>query len=256
MADVNQYLLLALALLCYQVVWFIVAVVKKRNDVADVAWGLGFVWVAWLAYTLSTGNMRAMVVNSLITIWGVRLALHILTRNSGKPEDFRYAQWRREWQHFYLRSFLQVFMLQGVFLFVIAFPAIFINMEPATEWQLLDIAGIVLWCIGFTFEVVGDYQLNQFKKDAGNSGKIITTGLWRYSRHPNYFGEAVQWWGFFIIACALPMGWITVVSPLLITYLLRYVSGVPMLERKYAHHPEFDIYKRKTSIFFPRLPKS
>ncbi len=213
-------------------------------------------WVAWLAYTLSTGNMRAMVVNSLITIWGVRLALHILTRNSGKPEDFRYAQWRREWQHFYLRSFLQVFMLQGVFLFVIALPVIFINMEPATEWQLLDLAGIVLWCIGFTFEVVGDYQLTQFKKDAGNRGKIITTGLWRYSRHPNYFGEAVQWWGVFIIACALPMGWITVISPLLITSLLRYVSGVPMLERKYAHHPDFDVYKRKTSIFFPRLPKS
>jgi steroid 5-alpha reductase family enzyme len=180
---------------------------------------------------------------------------HFIFTNAigGKAEDFRYAQWRREWKHFYLRSFLQVFMLQGLFLLIIAWPVMFINLAAPGAWHVWDVAGTVVWLIGFGFESIGDYQLAQFKKNPAHRGKLITTGLWRYTRHPNYFGEAVLWWGIFMIACAVS-GWITVVGPLLITYLLRYVSGVPMLERKYANHPDFEEYKRKTSVFFP-LPR-
>lgn len=255
MDSLSMYLLLALALFGYQTVWFGVAVVKQRNDVADVAWGLGFVWVAWLAYALVNGNERALLVNGLITVWGLRLAIHIATRNKGKSEDFRYAQWRKEWKHFYLRSFLQVFVLQGLFLFVIAWPVMWVNMATPVAWQGLDALGAVLWCVGFIFEIVGDWQLSQFKKNPTNKGKIITNGLWRYTRHPNYFGEAVQWWGIFVIACSAD-GWMTIASPLMITYLLRYVSGVPMLERKYATRPDFEDYKRKTNAFFPQLPRT
>lgn len=249
------YLVLALALVGHQVLWFVVAIVKKRNDVADVAWGLGFVWVGWLSYFLGGGSDRALLVVALVTVWGLRLAAHIHVRNRGKSEDFRYAQWRAEWKHFYLRSFLQVFMLQGLFLLIIAWPVMFINLSAPEPFQVWDLAGGVVWFIGFGFETIGDYQLAQFKKDPTHRGKIITSGLWRYTRHPNYFGEAMQWWGIFMMACSIPSGWITVVSPVLITVLVRYVSGVPMLERKYASHPEFEAYKRKTSVFFPMPAK-
>jgi len=255
MVNLNPCLLLALAVVAYQSIGFVVAVVKKRNDIADVAWGLGFVWVAWLAYALGTGNDRAVLLNVLVTLWGVRLAFHIYTRNRGKGEDFRYAQWRKEWRHFYTRSFLQVFMLQGLFMYIIAWPVMFVNLSGSLGWQIWDVAGVLVWLFGFLFESIGDYQLAQFKKDSGNSGRLITTGLWQYTRHPNYFGEAVQWWGIFMIACALPFGWMTIASPVVITYLLRYVSGVPMLERKYDHHPDFADYKRTTHVFFPWFPK-
>lgn len=255
MDSLNAYLWLAIALFAWVVMWYAIAMVKKRNDVADVAWGLGFVWLAWLAFYHGGGNDRAWVVNVLISIWGLRLAWHIHTRNQGKPEDFRYAQWRKEWKHFYLRSFFQVFLLQGFFLYVIAWPVLFINLTVPTPRGWLDYAGIVIWLVGFSFEAIGDYQLKLFKKNPANRGKIITTGLWRYTRHPNYFGDAMQWWGVFTMACALPSGWMMLVSPVLMTYLLRYVSGVPMLERKYEDHAEFEAYKRKTSVFFPLPPK-
>jgi steroid 5-alpha reductase family enzyme len=251
MVNVSPYAWIALALFSYQLLWFTIAIIKKRNDVADVAWGLGFVLLAWLAYAFGEQTDQALLVNILVTVWGVRLAFHIYARNRGKSEDFRYAQWRKEWQNFYVRSFLQVFMLQGFFLFVIAWPVMFVNLAAPMPWKVWDVVGVLFWLIGFGFESIGDYQLKEFKKNTANRGKIITTGLWRYTRHPNYFGEAVQWWGIFIIASSLPMGWITVVSPVLITYLLRYVSGVPMLERKYANHPDFEEYARRTSVFFP-----
>jgi len=250
----NPYFILAFALFAYMAIWYAIAIVKSSNDVADVAWGLGFVFLAWLSYYLAGGNDRALIVNSLVTVWGLRLAWHIYVRNYGKPEDFRYAQWRSEWKHFYLRSFLQVFMLQGVFLFVTIWPVLFINISVPEPFQWLDVAGVSVWLIGFYFESAGDYQLKQFKKIPANKGKIMTTGLWRYSRHPNYFGEAVQWWGIFLFALAIPGGWVTAAGPILITYLLRYVSGVPMLERKYEGNDQFEGYKKKTSVFFP-LPK-
>lgn len=250
----NTYLILALALFSYMTIWYVIALVKKSNDVADVAWGLGFVFLAWLSFYLSVGNDRALIVNSLVTVWGLRLAWHIYARNKGKLEDFRYAQWRRDWKHFYLRSYLQVFMLQGVFLYVIIWPVFFINLSISESLQWLDVVGVLVWLIGFYFESVGDYQLTQFKRNPVNKGEIITTGLWRYSRHPNYFGEAVQWWGIFLFALAIPGGWVTIVGPIFITYLLRYVSGVPMLERKYDGNDKFEAYKKKTSIFLP-LPE-
>ncbi len=251
----NPYVILALALFAYMAMGYLIAVIQKRNDVADVAWGLGFVFLAWLSYYLSGGNDRASVVNLLVTVWGLRLAWHIHARNHGKPEDFRYAQWRRDWKHFYLRSFLQVFMLQGVLLFITIWPVLFINLSLPAPTHWLDAVGMVVWLIGFYFECAGDYQLRQFKKRPGSKGEIMTTGLWRYTRHPNYFGEALQWWGIFLFALSMPGGWMTAAGPLVITYLLRYVSGVPMLEKKYEGNEKFEAYKKQTSVFFPLPPK-
>ncbi|MFD2202944.1 DUF1295 domain-containing protein [Shivajiella indica] len=255
MAWVNPYLDLACLLFIYMVCWFLIAVFKKRNDVADIAWGLGFVFLAWISFSLGNKNPRSILVNSLVTIWGLRLAWHIFNRNKGKKEDFRYLEWRKTWKYFYLRSFFQVFMLQGFFLYIIAFPVLYINISPPNSLSGWDSLAVMIWLFGFVFESLGDYQLQQFKNNPNNKGKIIQTGLWKFSRHPNYFGDAVQWWGIFILALPLAGGWITIIGPIMITYLLRYVSGVPMLERKYLGNPEFEKYKQKTSVFFPLPPK-
>jgi steroid 5-alpha reductase family enzyme len=189
----SVYAVIALALLSYMSAWFLIACVLQRNDVADIAWGLGFVSMSWLALTMSEYSSRSLLVNVLVTVWGLRLALHIAMRNLRKPEDHRYAVWRETWTYFYLRSFFQIFLLQGFFLFVILLPVTFIHASVPAPLGVLDAVGVMLWCIGFFFESVGDYQLKKFLKDPAHKGKIMDQGLWAYSRHPNYFGEVLQW---------------------------------------------------------------
>jgi steroid 5-alpha reductase family enzyme len=146
-------------------------------------------------------------------------------------------------------------MLQGVFLFIIAQPIIFINFSLREDLTVIDFLGICVWCIGFIFEAVGDYQLRAFKKRPENKGKIMTTGLWKYTRHPNYFGEVIVWWGIFLLALSVKNGWMAVVSPLLISFLILRVSGVTMLEKKYAGNPDFEAYAKRTNAFFPWFAK-
>jgi steroid 5-alpha reductase family enzyme len=193
----------------------------------------------------------------LVTVWGVRLALHIGLRNLGKGEDARYRKWREEWgKHFVLRSFLQIYILQGILLLVISIPVIRVVTAPDSPLTLMDFLGTTVWLIGFLFEAISDWQLLQYKKDPANKGKVITTGLWRYSRHPNYFGEVTLWWGIYLIALTLPNGWMTIIGPITITVLILGVSGIPMLEKKYEGNAEFNEYKRRTSAFFPLPPKT
>lgn len=252
----NLNLVILLTLFFYMVVWFIVSVVKQRNDVADIAWGIGFVLVAWLSMFLSGFSLKALLVNSLVTIWGIRLAIHIYKRNKDKPEDSRYMEWRNTWKMFYLRSFFQVFMFQGLLLYLISLPVIFINYSVSTDFGILTVIGIFVWAIGFYFESVGDKQLKDFIIDPINKGKLMNKGLWQYTRHPNYFGEVTQWWGIFIIALSTTGSFFTIVGPLTITILILFVSGIPLLEKKYVGRPDFEEYKKRTSIFFPYPPKT
>ena len=251
----NYYLILVIELFLYMTFWFIISLIKKRNDVADIAWGIGFVLIAWLSFFISGFSFKAILVNSLVTVWGLRLAWHIFNRNKNKPEDSRYLEWRKTWKNFYLRSFLQVFMLQGIFLFLISLPVIFINNSVSNNFGILEIMGLLIWGLGFYFESIGDYQLKQFITKPGNKGKIMNQGLWRYSRHPNYFGEVTQWWGLYIIALSIPFGFLTIIGPITITILILFVSGVPLLEKKYAGRKDFEEYKKRTSVFFPLPPK-
>jgi steroid 5-alpha reductase family enzyme len=236
-------------------VGFIVSLIKRRNDVADVFWGIGFILVAWTAFFASRNfNYHSILVNLLVTIWGVRLALHISLRNRGKGEDFRYKAWRESWgKTFFIRSYFQVFILQGFLLFLISIPIVFVNARNI-EFNLFSVVGIIIWTIGFAFEAIGDYQLLQFTKNPANKGKIIQNGLWKYTRHPNYFGEVTLWWGIFCFA--LPFGFSTILSPITITLLILFVSGIPMLERKYENNAEFTEYKKRTSAFFPMPSKN
>lgn len=197
-------------------------------------------------------TLRSVMVTCLVAVWGSRLAVYILIRHRGKGEDFRYARWRNEWgKWFILRSFFQIFMLQGLLLLIISYPVILVNHSSGEGLGLLDYIGILVWLIGFFFEAVGDYQLSRFKKKSENKGKIMTEGLWRYTRHPNYFGEAVMWWGIFLIALSVRYGWTSVISPIVITFLLLRVSGVIMLEKKYEDNEAYAAYTRRTNAFLP-----
>lgn len=251
----TTYLVLGLILWVYMTVWFIISVIKIRNDVADIAWGIGFVLMAWLSFLISEFSFKALLVNSLVTIWGLRLALHISHRNMNKPEDSRYQEWRKTWKNFYVRSYFQVFILQGVFLFMISLPVIFVNYAASYTIGVLELVGLIIWIIGFYFEATGDRQLKEFISNPANKGRLMDRGLWQYSRHPNYFGEVTQWWGIFVIALSIPGSLFTIVGPLTITTLILLVSGIPLLEKKYAGRPDFEKYKKRTSIFFPLPPK-
>jgi steroid 5-alpha reductase family enzyme len=250
--------LIAGALLAYMTVFFAVAAARRDNSIADIAWGGGFLLVALLSLHLGVGWLRRpTLLTVLVALWAARLAVHILLRNRGRGEDARYAAWRREWGRWWLpRSYLQVFVLQGAILLVVAAGIIVVNTRSGPDLNALDAIGALVVLGGLVFETVADRQLARFLADPANRGRIMDRGLWRYSRHPNYFGEAAVWWGVFLVALSVPGGGWTVVSPLLITFLLLKVSGVPMLERLMEGRPGWDEYKARTSVFVPLPPRT
>ncbi len=253
----NYFLTLGIVLLVYMSLWFVLSLLKKRNDVADVAWGLGFVLLTWTYFFLNENfTTRGILVTILVSIWGLRLAWHIHSRNKGKKEDYRYLAWRQQWgKWFYLRSYFQVYLLQGFFLLLIISPILFINKYSNTSLGLLDAFGIVVWLIGFYFEAVGDAQLARFIKNPTNKGKLMQQGLWAYTRHPNYFGEVTQWWGLWLIALSVNFGAMSIIGPITITFLILKVSGIPLLEKKMSENPDFAQYKKRVSVFLPLPPR-
>ncbi len=245
-----------LIIFVYATVWFIIAVYKKRNDVADIAWGLGYIIICGYLFIIYPASSVLILLYTLVIVWGLRLSLHIYARNKNKSEDFRYKNWREEWGNFfYLRSYLQVFLLQGIFLLIIISPVIHAAVAESFQWNVLTWIGLCCWIIGFYFQTVADWQLSVFKSTQKNKGLIIQTGLWKYSRHPNYFGEILMWWGIFIITIPFSNSFYFIVSPLTITLLLAFVSGVPMLEKKYKGNPAFEDYKKRTSVLIPLPPR-
>ncbi len=247
----------AVIVLAYMTLVFMVALAKKNNGVVDIAWGPGFILVTVAIFALyGSGQARQWLALALVLTWGGRLALHIFRRNRGREEDFRYAAWRRQWgRYFVIRSFGQIFMLQGLLLLLVVTPVLLIVGQAQPQLNLLDGLGLLAWLTGFLFETVGDRQLAAFIRDPANRGKLMTGGLWSYTRHPNYFGEAAMWWGMAIIALSAPRGWLGLAGPLVITNLLLFVSGVPLLEKKYAGRPDWEEYKKRTPVFFPWFPK-
>ncbi len=247
---------MALIILAYFIAWYIVSVVIKNASIIDIGWGLGFVIVAWVGF-LQNITWASALVTALVSLWGLRLAYHIFKRNHGQPEDYRYANFRKVWgKNYYVRAFFQLFMFQGLMMLIISLGFIHVNSTGSIVNLPLAIIGALVWLIGYIFEVVGDAQLRKFVSNPDNKGKILDTGLWRYTRHPNYFGEAVLWWGIFIIALGAGAPWYTVLSPLTINILVRYVSGVPMLEKRLAQRKEFAEYMENTSVFIPWFSKS
>ncbi len=253
----NYFLILAIILFVYMNGWFVVSLMKKRNDVADTAWGLGFVLLAWTGFFLGESSTRGLVACLLVSVWGLRLAWHIHRRNRGRSEDPRYQAWRIAWgKWFVVRSWAQVFVLQGMLLYLIVLPVLLIHRIGANGFGVLDMAGVLVWLLGFGFESVGDAQLARFIQSKPLPGTILQTGLWQYTRHPNYFGEVTQWWGLWLVSLGAVSVWWSVVGPLTITILILFVSGVPLLEKKMSENPAFAEYKRKTSMFIPWFKKA
>lgn len=253
-----RYLLVYASLFAGFCLVFLIGRRAKKHDLIDVFWGLGFVLSALLAWLLGHRSALASCLSLLTLCWGLRLSLYLAHRNIGKEEDFRYRAMRQKWPRRFERiMFLRIYLLQFALNALIGFPVVYTNLQPAGQTNWLWIPGLIAWLIGFLFEVVGDEQLRRFKRRPENRGQLMTGGLWRWTRHPNYFGEALLWWGIFLISLSAGMDrfWL-VFSPLTITLLLRFVSGVPMLEKKYAGRADWEAYRRRTSIFFPRPPKS
>lgn len=240
----------------YMLFWFGISLWQNRNDVADMAWGFGFVVLTWSSFLLAGYSVVSLIVNLLITVWGLRLSIHIYQRLRTKPEDSRYLKWRKDWgKNVIWRSLLQVFLLQGIFLYLIALPIISINFKKSMDLNWLTFLGILIWLIGFIFETVADKQLKEHVSNPKNKGKLLTNGLWRYSRHPNYFGEVTLWWGIYVIALSVKASWWLIVGPLTITFLILFVSGIPLLEKKYQGRADFEKYRKQTSVFLPLPPK-
>ena len=241
-------------LFVYATGWFVFSVYEKRNDVADIAWGLGFCAVCVYLFSTQPHQIISIVLYVLVTAWGLRLSLHIYLRSRNKPEDFRYQQWREAWgKTFYWRSYLQVYLLQAFFLFVICSPVVLASVSSATDWSWFTSIGIGIWSLGFFFQTVADYQLSVFVRQRKDKSEIIQSGLWKYSRHPNYFGEILMWWGIFIIILPLKYGVFFIISPLTLSVLLIFVSGVPMLEKKYEGNAAFQAYKKRTPALLPKM---
>lgn len=242
----------------YFIALFLLAQVLRDNSIVDIAWGLGFIVVALTRFLVNQNPTPASVITLiLVIIWGLRLAIHLGKRNIGKGEDYRYVNMRKRWGSKYarLKAFLNVFVLQGVLLMIVSLPILLVNTGTSTVVGWWTILGIILWVIGFGYEVIGDYQLAQFKKNPVNKGKLLTTGLWSTTRHPNYFGEALSWWGVFLVTLNESRNMWGIIGPIVITLLLLFVSGVPLLEKKYKNRPDFKVYAEKTAKFVPFIGK-
>jgi steroid 5-alpha reductase family enzyme len=243
----------------YMAAIWLLSLVLRNAGIVDVFWGLGFVVVVFVYLAGGDGFIgRKILITTLVAIWGLRLSLHILRRNWGQDEDYRYRQWRENaGAKFWWTSFFQVFLLQGILLWLISSPLLAAHFYDSPDsFTAVDILGALVWGVGLCFEAVGDWQLARFKSDPANRGKVMRAGLWRYTRHPNYFGDATVWWGLFIVAASTGSGVWTFFSPILMTFLLLRVSGVALLERNQAEtKPQYREYIESTSAFLPWFPR-
>jgi steroid 5-alpha reductase family enzyme len=238
---------------------WLLSLALKNASIVDVFWGLGFVLLAAVYFVAADGFAgRKLLVLALVAVWGLRLSGYIGWRNRGKGEDYRYARWREQaGERFWWTSLLQVFLLQGLLMWVISMPVLAAqSADEPDSLTVVDFLGTAIWAVGFFFEAVGDWQLARFKSDPANAGKVMRSGVWAYTRHPNYFGDATQWWGLYVIAAGASDGYWTLFSPVLMTVLLLRVSGVALLERAQVRtKPQYADYIESTSAFVPWFPR-
>jgi len=252
----HSILLVVLSIMIFA---FILSIVFQRNDIVDFFWGLGFIAIA--VSSLSLGGVyhwTQLLVTGLVVIWGTRLCSHIFIRLMQNKEDTRYATWRKEWMaeapgYFYTRSLLQIFLFQGFLMLLVMLPVLLFNISFDVVLSPMFIIGGAIWLFGFVFEVIADNQLDGYLALTARP-RIMKTGLWKYSRHPNYFGEVTQWWGIWLMTVMTVTGWIGIIGPITITGLILFVSGVPLLEEHFKDNKTYQKYKMETSAFIPLKP--
>jgi steroid 5-alpha reductase family enzyme len=237
---------------------WIISVMLKNVSIVDMFWGFGFVLVNTFYFFNTDPTPAKIILLVLVAIWGLRLSVYLAVRNIGKPEDFRYQEFRKKYgeNRYWWISFFQTFLLQGILMFIISLPLLGVNLYSTSQsLSILDYLGILIWTIGFIFEAGGDMQLAQFKKNTANKGKVLSTGLWHYTRHPNYFGDSAVWWGFGLFCLSAGSYWLLVGS-VFMTLLIIKVSGVALLEKSLKDQkPQYKEYIEKTSSFIPWFPK-
>ena len=249
---------LLVIMIMMSVLW-IISVILKNVSIVDLFWGAGFVLAAGFYFLKADGyDLRKTMLLFLVSIWGLRLSFYLIWRNHGKGEDFRYREFRKKYgeNRYWWISFFQTFLLQGLLMWLISAPLLGAQYEGADRnLGILDYAGVILWTIGFVFEAGGDYQLAVFKANPANKGKVLDTGFWKYTRHPNYFGDTAVWWGYGLI-CLSAGGYLPLLGSLLMTALIIKVSGVALLEKSLKEQkPQYKEYIEKTSAFIPWFPK-
>ncbi len=248
-----------LLLISLLTILWIVSVLIKDASIVDIFWGMTFV-VTNIYYFIATNDFytRKIILLVLVTLWGLRLSIFLAFRNIGKGEDYRYQEFRKKYgpERYWWVSFFQVFLLQGILSIVISLTLLGVNFNTQNnDLSWLDFLAIFIWLIGIVFEAGGDYQMTKFKKNPENKGKVLNTGFWKYTRHPNYFGDAAVWWAYAIFSIAAGSYW-TVVGSIIMTFLLLKVSGVALLEKSLkAGKPEYHEYIKKTNSFLPWFPK-
>jgi steroid 5-alpha reductase family enzyme len=243
--------------LLYMITVFVSTWSMKRLDIVDIAWGGAFVVAALASFLLGSPGLLQYLVTTLVIVWAVRLSSSILRRFlRSSDEDARYKDMRKTWKGSQgANAFFRIFLVQGILATIVSTSVIVINTSGVHELGVRAFIGLAVWVVGFIFEAVGDKQLRNHLADPKNKGKLMTSGLWRYTRHPNYFGEAAQWWGIFVIALNVPFGWATIIAPLAITILLLFISGVPLTEKRFEGKPGWAEYKKRTSVFIPLPPR-
>ena len=248
---------LFLILSMVSILW-IISVALKNVSIVDLFWGAGFVVINTFYFFNTDTTPAKIVLLVLVAIWGLRLSIYLAWRNIGKGEDFRYREFRRQYgeKNYWWISFFQTFLLQGILMWVISLPLLGINLNSISpNLEVLDFVGIFVWLIGFVFEAGGDFQLARFRKDITNKGKVLDTGFWHYTRHPNYFGDSAVWWGYGLLCVSTGSYWY-VTGSVLMTLLIIKVSGVALLEKSLKEaKPQYHDYIRKTSSFIPWFPQ-
>ena len=250
----------ALIILVLVTLLWVWSVFIKNVSIVDIFWGLGFVVVnAFYVFMSGELNSRKILILALVSIWGLRLTIYLAKRNIGKGEDFRYQEFRRNFgpKRYWWFSFFQVFLLQGALIMIVSLPLLGINTSDSSgDLKVLDYIGIIVWLIGFVFEAGGDFQLARFKRNIANKGKVLNTGFWKYTRHPNYFGDSAVWWAYAIFSIAAGSYW-QIIGSIIMTLLIIKISGVALLEKTLNDtKPLYIEYIKKTNSFFPWFPKN
>jgi steroid 5-alpha reductase family enzyme len=256
---ITLFLQACLLILVLVTLLWVLSVIIKNVSIVDLFWGFGFVAVNAF-YVLTSGelNARKILVLVLVSVWGLRLSIYLAWRNLGKGEDFRYREFRRRYgpERYWWFSYFQTFLLQGVLMMIVSLPLLAVSADTGSSaLGIIDFIGIFVWLTGIAFEAGGDLQLARFKSNPKNKGKVLNTGFWKYTRHPNYFGDSAVWWAYALFSIAAGGYW-QIIGAVIMTLLIIRVSGVALLEKTLIDtKPQYRDYIRKTSAFFPWFPK-